>query len=79
MALLLRFYVPEAGVILLDGVDIAAVPVSWLRSQIGRAHAIFCMLMLRVVTAMRAVCARARESGSTGDLPTNTCARVILV
>ena len=35
VALLLRFYLPEAGTILLDGVDIAALPVAWLRSQIG--------------------------------------------
>jgi ABC-type multidrug transport system fused ATPase/permease subunit len=35
VALLLRFYVPEAGSILLDGRDIATLPVAWLRSQIG--------------------------------------------
>jgi ABC-type proline/glycine betaine transport system ATPase subunit len=35
VALLLRFYVPEAGKILLDSVDIARLPVAWLRSQMG--------------------------------------------
>ena len=35
VALLLRFYVPEAGSILLDGRDIATLPVAWLRSHIG--------------------------------------------
>jgi subfamily B ATP-binding cassette protein HlyB/CyaB len=30
-----RFYVPEAGRVLIDGVDIALVDVAWLRRQVG--------------------------------------------
>jgi subfamily B ATP-binding cassette protein HlyB/CyaB len=30
-----RFYVPESGRILIDGVDLAVVDVAWLRRQIG--------------------------------------------
>lgn len=33
--LIQRFYVPEAGQVLVDGVDIAQVNPAWLRSQIG--------------------------------------------
>lgn len=33
--LLMRFYLPTAGSILLDGVDIAQLNVQWLRKQIG--------------------------------------------
>lgn len=33
--LLLRFYDPEAGVVLLDGVDIRTLNVAWMRGQIG--------------------------------------------
>lgn len=33
--LLLRFYDPEAGAVLLDGVDIRTLNVAWLRGQIG--------------------------------------------
>jgi ABC-type multidrug transport system fused ATPase/permease subunit len=40
VALLLRFYLPEAGSILLDGVDIAALPFAWLRSHIGCGNTI---------------------------------------
>jgi ATP-binding cassette subfamily B (MDR/TAP) protein 1 len=35
MSLLLRFYDPSSGEILLDGVDIKTLNVRWLRSQIG--------------------------------------------
>ena len=35
MSLLLRFYDPEAGTVLLDGVDIRTLNVAWLRGQIG--------------------------------------------
>eukprot|EP00903_Cladosiphon_okamuranus_P019102 g17578.t1 len=35
MKLLLRFYDPEAGAVLLDGVDIRTLNVAWLRGQIG--------------------------------------------
>ncbi len=35
VALLLRFYVPQSGVILLDGIDIATLNLSWLRSHLG--------------------------------------------
>ena len=35
MALLLRWYDPESGEILLDGQDISKLNVRWLRSQIG--------------------------------------------
>ena len=35
MNLLLRFYDPVAGQVLLDGVDIKDLNVRWLRSQIG--------------------------------------------
>src|SRR4029077_10655689 len=30
-----RLYVPESGRVLIDGVDIAAVDVAWLRRQVG--------------------------------------------
>jgi ABC-type multidrug transport system fused ATPase/permease subunit len=33
--LLLRFYDPEAGAVLLDGVDVRGMGVAWLRRQIG--------------------------------------------
>lgn len=33
--LVLRFYDPEQGAVLLDGVDIRTLNVTWLRSQIG--------------------------------------------
>jgi hypothetical protein len=33
--LLLRFYDPESGDVLLDGKDIRSLNVRWLRSQIG--------------------------------------------
>lgn len=33
--LLLRFYDPEAGVVLLDGVDIRTLNVAWMRGQMG--------------------------------------------
>lgn len=33
--LLLRFYDPEAGAVLLDGVDIRTLNVAWMRGQIG--------------------------------------------
>lgn len=35
IALLERFYVPDAGFILLDGVDIKKLNIRWLRQQIG--------------------------------------------
>ena len=35
VALLLRFYDPQAGAIRLDGVDIRTLNVAWLRSQLG--------------------------------------------
>ena len=35
MQLLLRFYDPEAGAVLLDGADVRGVGVAWLRRQIG--------------------------------------------
>ena len=35
IALLLRFYDPTHGSILLDGVDIKKLNIQWLRSQIG--------------------------------------------
>jgi ATP-binding cassette subfamily B (MDR/TAP) protein 1 len=35
VSLLERFYDPDSGQVLLDGVDIRTVPVRWLRSQIG--------------------------------------------
>ena len=33
--LIQRFYVPESGKVLVDGVDLAMVDVSWLRRQVG--------------------------------------------
>ncbi|CAN0167487.1 unnamed protein product, partial [Laminaria digitata] len=33
--LLLRFYDPEVGAVLLDGVDIRTLNLAWLRGQIG--------------------------------------------
>jgi ATP-binding cassette subfamily B (MDR/TAP) protein 1 len=38
MNLLLRFYDPQAGQVLLDGRDIRALNVRYLRSQIGCAQ-----------------------------------------
>jgi len=35
VALLERFYDPDAGNVLLDGVDVRSLPVRWLRAQIG--------------------------------------------
>jgi len=35
IALLLRFYNPQSGVILLDGVDISTLNLNWLRHQFG--------------------------------------------
>ena len=35
MNLLVRFYDPEAGAVLLDGVDVRTLNVAWLRGQIG--------------------------------------------
>jgi ABC-type multidrug transport system fused ATPase/permease subunit len=31
----MRFYDPDAGVIYLDGIDLRALDLDWLRSQIG--------------------------------------------
>lgn len=35
VSLLLRFYDPENGVVLVDGVDVRSLNLSWLRAQIG--------------------------------------------
>lgn len=35
VSLLLRFYDPENGVVLVDGVDVKSLNLSWLRAQIG--------------------------------------------
>jgi ATP-binding cassette subfamily B (MDR/TAP) protein 1 len=35
IALLLRFYDPQSGVILLDGIDISTLNLNWLRKQFG--------------------------------------------
>jgi ATP-binding cassette subfamily B (MDR/TAP) protein 1 len=35
MSLLLRFYDPLSGQVLLDGIDVQTLNVRWLRSQIG--------------------------------------------
>jgi ABC-type multidrug transport system fused ATPase/permease subunit len=35
IALLLRFYEPQSGTILLDGIDITTLSLQWLRSHIG--------------------------------------------
>ncbi|CAN0088025.1 unnamed protein product, partial [Hapterophycus canaliculatus] len=39
--LILRFYDPEEGAVLLDGVDIRSLNVAWMRGQIGLEPVLF--------------------------------------
>ena len=67
--LLLRFYDPEGGGVLLDGVDIRTLNLAWLRGQIGLVSQVSFLMCVRV-RAFAGVCRTVNNQATVGGNPT---------